>query len=175
MSAAKKLVNNLGKEIGNKVKILVVDSYQDVVNKADIIVTSVRLPKPEALVKRKWLKKGALVITTGSMIELDYDLYKNADRLIVDNKIQMQNEIPPRAFCLLFHGDKDLNVPKILSWDDIYADIGEVILRKKKARETEDEIIVASLLGMGTEDLIIGSYIFQKAKENDLGIELSLF
>jgi len=171
--SAEKVANKISKEI--KIKVSVQNSCRETVNKADIIVTCTRLAKPASLVKKEWLKEGAFIITTGSMVEIDYELLKNVDKLIVDNKTQMKNETPHRGFVLLFSGDKDLGIPKIYSWDDIYSDIGEVVLGRKKGRETEKENILGFSLGMGSEDLIVSHFVYNEAKKRKLGTSLNLF
>jgi len=163
---AQKVAEKVSQELG--IKVVSKDTCQEVAEGADIIITTTRMEKPKPLVKNEWVKDGALVMGTGQAFELDYEIPRRADKIIVDNLEQCKKIPMGWGFSVLFRD-------KVIGWSDIYAELGEVILDENKRRKSDKEVIVLWPRGMGTEDVATGYYIYKNALKKGLGTKLSLF
>jgi ornithine cyclodeaminase len=141
-----------------------VQSPQQAVQEADVIVTATVADEP--IVKATWLKKGCFFSHIGSFQEEEEEVIYTADKVIVD----LWHEVLHRGTPLLA---KLYRAGKITE-ESIYANIGEIIRGKKSGRTSKDERIFYSPLGLGSEDVGVASYIFQQAKQKNLGITLSI-
>ena len=57
---------------------------------------------------------------------------------------------------------------------DIYATIGDIVSRKKKGRESDQERIIAIPIGMAICDVALAHLIYQTAIEKNVGRRLNL-
>jgi len=124
------------------------------VAEADVIITVTTANEP--LVMKDWVRPGSLVLTLGSYQELDPDLVLAADKLFVDDlgQCMSRGELVP----LLQSG--------ALLPDQIDAEIGQVIARKRPGRESLEEIIVADLIGLGSLDIACAQKIYERLKSD---------
>jgi ornithine cyclodeaminase len=51
----------------------------------------------------------------------------------------------------------------------VYAEVGDVVAGIVPGREREDEMIIAAMIGMGTEDVAVGAVVLKRAEELGLG------
>ena len=68
-----------------------------------------------------------------------------------------------------------MHLDGLLSGEDIYANIGEIVSGMKPGRESDDEIIFYNPVGMGTEDIIVAKEIYLRAKQLNKGTVLNLW
>ncbi|KRN32152.1 ornithine cyclodeaminase family protein [Liquorilactobacillus mali] len=61
---------------------------------------------------------------------------------------------------------------ELVTAESISGEIGDVIAGKKSFRESDDDIIVASSIGMGIQDVMTADYIYKKALKKNVGKEL---
>jgi len=61
-----------------------------------------------------------------------------------------------------------------LSKENIYADLGEIVLAQKPGRTKEDEITLFESVGFALEDLVTARLAYQRAKEKRMGFEFRL-
>lgn len=153
-SALDNFVARVSTEVG--CPIVVCNSNMEAASEADIIVTATAADT--ALVKNEWVKPGALVSTIGSYQELDEKLVMTADKLIVDH---LEQNLHRGEFFKLFQKGT-------LKTTDIHAELGDIILGKKTGRETEQERIVLSPIGMGCLDVSIAGLLLKKLEKRDL-------
>ena len=59
--------------------------------------------------------------------------------------------------------------------DRVYADLGEIVNRKKQGREDDRELIHFAAIGMGINDVALASMIYETAIERQLGTRLELW
>jgi len=157
--AAEKYREEMIAELG--LNILPKRSYQEVVEGADIICTVTIGDEP--MVKKKWLKKGTLVISAGSYQELDPDVVFSADKIVVDHWGQASHR---GELAKLVEAGK-------LGEKNIHAEIGDILAGKKKGRERDDENILAVPIGLGSVDIGCAVEVYRKAKEKGMGIPFS--
>jgi ornithine cyclodeaminase/alanine dehydrogenase len=157
--AAEKYREEMIAELG--LNILPKRSYQEVVEGADIICTVTIGDEP--MVKKKWLKKGSLVISAGSYQELDPDVVLSADKIVVDHWGQASHR---GELAKLVEAGK-------LGEKNIHAEIGDILAGKKKGRERDDENILAVPIGLGSVDIGCAVEVYRKATEKGIGAPFS--
>lgn len=129
--------------------------------KADIIVC-VTLARKGAAINREWLKPGTHITEIGVDTVGKQELYTNC----FDGTKVINDSIEAASVCGDTHNAIEAGVIKK---EDIYGEIGEIILGKKKGRENDEEITVYDTVGMGIQDLSMAKAIFDKAKESGVG------
>lgn len=133
------------------------DDMRAAVEHADIVVVATTANEP--LVFQAWVRPGTLIVKLGSHNELDDRLTLGADRLIVDDRAQAEQRGE------LAH----LFAIAQITQTQVHAELGEIIAGNKRGREQAEEIIVAALIGMGTEDVAVGAAIYRQAQRLQLG------
>lgn len=121
----------------------------------DVVITASIAAEP--LVEYGWLKKGATVFSIGSYVELADDVVVNS-KLYVDNWNQLSHK---------GKGDIGPRVEKgLISREDLFAEIPDVVAGKKPGRENDDEIICCCMIGMGLLDVGIAGELYKTDFKN---------
>ena len=71
----------------------------------------------------------------------------------------------------------EINVPfnsGVLSDDDIYGEIGEIVVGKKKGRTTKDGVTVFDSTGLAIQDVAAARVVYEQADDNDNGYPFDL-
>ena len=76
-----------------------------------------------------------------------------------------------REMCT-YNGEIHHAIKNNLIKEEDIIEIGEVIQEPEKYRRNIDDITVADLVGIGFQDAVVGSFVYKKAIENKLGIEI---
>jgi len=141
-------------------KIEVTDTIRTCAENSDIIVTTT--PSRWPLIKLDWLNEGVHINAIGADAkgkqELDPGILNKA-KVVVDAWEQASHS-------------GEINMPfskKQLRKKDIYADIGEIVAKKKKGRQNEKEITVFDSTGLAIQDLAVADLVYRKAKKLRLG------
>jgi len=153
---AKEIVRKMG------IRAQHVKTYREVCKHSDIVVTATAAD--EALVMKRWLKPGALVISLGSYQEFEESIPLDSHKLVVDSWEQSMHR---GELAKLVHNGR-------MSRRDIYAELGEVVANKKLGRENHREIICACLIGLGCCDVAVAGYVYEEAKRKNLGTYVEL-
>jgi ornithine cyclodeaminase/alanine dehydrogenase-like protein (mu-crystallin family) len=149
---------NVGKESG--LNIRAVDSTEDALQGADLVVSATTTSTP--FVKDAWLGAGATVYSIGKHQEMDSDVYKKADKFVVDSWVHCKNKSDlQRMLQENFLGEKDL-----------YAELPELLTGKKPGRESERERIFIRAIGLVNQDIALANYIYNTALEKGIGTVL---
>jgi ornithine cyclodeaminase len=139
----------------------VVDSIEEAVRGADIIVTATS--SREAVIKREWIANGAHINAAGSSIasarELDGPTVAAAS-LFIDRRESTVNESGDYLFALR---------EGAIGEDHIRAEIGDILIGKAAGRTSPEEITLFKSLGLGVEDLFSAEFLFEKATRQDAG------
>ncbi len=120
-----------------------------------------RLPEPAPMFKTDWIKKAALVIPYGTMSALEPDHIDVMDKIIVDDRGQM-NAGPLGALRPHIEAGK-------VSPQSVHAEIGEIIAREQVRRETDAETILFWHRGLSTSDIALGTAMLRKASKSGIG------
>lgn len=130
----------------------------------DILVTTTPSRKP--VVKVDWISPGTHINAIGADArgkqELESDLTRKA-KVFVDDMVQATHS-------------GEVNVPiseGLLSPNEIFAEIGEVLAGKKPGREDLREITVFDSTGLGIQDVAVGFAVYGKALQAGRGTKLS--
>ena len=120
------------------------------------------------LIKFAWLKKGVHINAIGADApgkqELDFRILKNS-KIIIDDWEQARHS-----------GEINVAIKrKIISKRNIYANIGEVVVGKKKGRVNKNEITVFDSTGLAIQDVAIAQLIYKTALQKRKGFLFELF
>jgi ornithine cyclodeaminase len=141
--------------------IEVAESARQAVEGSDIVVTTT--PAREPIVHADWLGPGTHVTAVGSDLaekqELDVAVIGKADKVVADRLAQCirQGEI---------HHAVDAGV---IGAEAVHAELGEIAAGEKPGRESDDEITVADLTGLGVQDAAVANAVTLGALERNLG------
>jgi len=148
-----------------KLKAIVADNAEKAVVGADVIVTVTVADEP--IVKDKWVGEGNFFAHVGSYQEEEDDVIYHSDKIVVDQWEAVLHRVTPSLAQMYLQGKLPL--------ERIHADIGEIVIGKKKGRESDQERVFYSPIGLGSEDISMAYRVYQLAKEKGLGVPLKLW
>lgn len=147
------------------VKVTSCKSVDECVKNSDVICTLT--PSTSPIVKKEWVHPGMHINAIGADAsgkqELDPTILKTS-KIIVDDLHQT-----------LHCGE--INVPisqGILREEDIYAELGEIIIGTKPGRLHSEEITVFDSTGISLQDISTAHKVFKKAKAEKIGKWITL-
>jgi ornithine cyclodeaminase len=139
----------------------VVDSIEEAVKGADIIVTATSSREP--IIRRDWLDDGVHINAVGSSIaaarEIDSDTVA-ASSLFVDRRESTMNESGDYLSALREGAITD---------GHIRAELGEILLGRAEGRTSPTEITLFKSLGLAVEDLAAAQFLYEKASREEAG------
>jgi ornithine cyclodeaminase/alanine dehydrogenase len=154
----KAYVEEMGKKF--KFNVVGVGSPREVVEGSDVIVTAVPIAKdPQPVIEDSWLKPGALAAPVDLDTLWKAEVMQKVDKFCVDDTPQT----------LHFKSEGYLK-----SLPEIYADLGEIVAKKKPGRQNDKERIMSMNLGLALEDVAVATHIYQTALEKGIGRKLPL-
>lgn len=149
-----------------RIKVTPEDNIEDAVSEVDIIVTTT--PSKKALVMSDWIKEGVHINAIGADApgkqELDPFIIKRADKVVVDSLAQ----------CKVIGEIQHALVKGLIAENDVYAEIGQILTGEKMGRESDEEITLFDSTGLSAQDIAAANIVFKQAKENNLGMAISL-
>ncbi len=129
----------------------------------DVLVTTTPSRKP--VVKNEWVSEGIHINAIGADArgkqELDPMILRRA-KIVVDDMEQASHS-------------GEINVPLekgVISMEDIYGEIGEIVAGIKPGRESKDEITVFDSTGLAVQDVSTAFEVYNKAKDKKAGLYL---
>ena len=141
--------------------VRVVDSVEEAVRGADIIVTVTSSREP--VIKREWIADGVHINAAGSSIasarELDGATVAAAS-LFVDRRESTVNESGDYLSALREGAIGD---------DHIRGEIGDILIGKTTGRRSAGEITLFKSLGLAVEDLTSAEFLLEKATREGAG------
>ncbi|MBI2041867.1 MAG: ornithine cyclodeaminase family protein [Candidatus Nealsonbacteria bacterium] len=147
-----KLADSL-KELGIEIKKASLEETA----KTDILTTTT--PSRNPIIKNEWIKPGTHINAIGADApgkeELDPIILKRA-KIVIDNWEQASHS-------------GEINVPiekGIIKKEDIYSDLGNIVIGKTAGRENDTEITVFDSTGLGFQDLYTANLVYQYAIKN---------
>lgn len=124
---------------------------------ADIIVTAISGQSP--VLKAENITKGGLYIHVGGW-EDEYDVALKADKIVCDDWESSKHRT--QTICRMYKEG-------LLTDDDIYANLVELVTGTKKGRAHDDEFIYFNSVGLSFIDLNFSNYIYKEAVKRNLG------
>jgi len=148
------------------IPVSVAASAQAAVEGADVVITAT--PSRAPIVRAEWLAPGAHVTAVGSdgpdKQELEAAVLKRADKVVVDRLDQ----------CLRLGELHHAVEAGLLAAGDVWAELGELAAGMKPGRESEDEITVADLTGVGIQDAAVAEVVVAEAMRRGVGRTLEI-
>ena len=142
--------------------VVAVDSWEQCVREADIVVEASRLTEPQPLLKTEWIKRGALVVPYGTMSAVELSLTDIMDKVVVDDWGQCRKG---QSFgALRRHVDSDK-----LNERNLHAELGQIVAGLRPGRQSDGETILFWHRGLSLSDIALGSAILDKAGRMELG------
>src|ERR1044071_113034 len=153
---------NYAKEISEQYSLNVVpaDSTEEALKGADLVVSATTTSTP--FVKDRWLGAGITVYSIGKNQEMESDIYKKADKFVVDSWVHCKNKSDMQRMLK----------ENFLSEKDLYAELPELLSGKKPGRESARERIFIRAIGLVNQDIALANHVYQSALENGVGIRL---
>lgn len=129
---------------------------------ADIIVTATSAQAP--LLKADWMKPGAFYSHVGGW-EDEYQVAQQCDKIVCDDweTVKHRTQTLSRMY-------KD----GLLTDDDLYANLSELVDGSKPGREHDEERIYFNAVGLAYVDVGIAIAMFERAVEAGLGQDLQI-
>jgi ornithine cyclodeaminase len=152
----------LSRDLGKPVRA--VDSWEETVVGADIVVEASRLTEPAPMLKTEWIKEGALVMPYGTVSALELSLTDVMSKLVVDDWGQVHAG-PLGAL------RPHVNAGK-LTRETLHAEMGQIVAGLKPGRETESERILFWHRGLSLSDIALGHAMLSKARALGIGQRL---
>jgi alanine dehydrogenase len=156
------LVQHVQSLRGSECKCAIAENPAEVVANSDIIVTATTARTP--VFAGQSVKEGTHINAIGSfrpdVREVD-DATVTRSRIFVDSYEHALKEAG------------DLIIPMnsgIVRKEDIKAELGELILGRKKGRERADEITFFKSVGLAVQDIAVAEVVYRKARERDVGL-----
>ena len=155
---AERLRADLGREVR------AVDSWEECVRGADVVVEASRLRTPEPLLATEWISRGALVIPYGTVSAVALDLTDIMDKIVVDD--WGQAGVGPLG-ALRAHVDSGR-----LSEANLHAELGQIVCGARPGRERGSETILFWHRGLSITDVALGQTLLAKALARGVGTRL---
>jgi ornithine cyclodeaminase len=152
----------LSRGLGKEVRAL--DTWEETVRGADILVEASRLTKPEPLLKTEWIKPGAFVVPYGTMSAVELSLTDIMAKLVVDDWGQCKAG-PFGALRAHVEAGK-------LSEATLHAELGQIVAGLKPGRERDDETILLWHRGLSLSDIALGHALLEKSARTGIGQKL---
>ncbi len=132
----------------------------------DILVTAT--PSRSPVIKESWIKPGTHINAIGADAkgkqELESSLTKKA-KVVVDDLTQAVHS-----------GEVNMPISEgILRPEEIYAQIGELVVGKKLGRGNNQEITIFDSTGLAIQDISTGWMIYQRMLETNMGKRMKFF
>ena len=153
---------NYAREVGKEydLNIRPVESTEEALKGADLAVSATTTSTP--FVKASWLGAGITVYSIGKNQEMESEVYKKADKFIVDSWVHCKNKSDMLRMLK----------ENFLSEKDLYAELPELLSGKKPARQSERERIFIRAIGLVNQDIALADHIYRRALEKDVGTRL---
>ena len=158
-----RFARNLEEALGKPIRA--VDTIEEAVMGADIVVEATRLRAPEPLLETAWLEACTLLIPYGTMSILELDLLERIDKVVVDDWAQCERDDGFGALRPHVRAGR-------LTEETVYGELADVVVGRKPGRERDDERILFWHRGLATTDVALAQLIVERARERGLGTSL---
>jgi len=158
-------VKEISEETGLKIRKCT--TAEEAVRGADIVVTTTR-GRSGPIVKKEWIQPGTHIVAIGADMpdkqELSVDIFSGAK--VANDSIDL---------CVRSGETHNAVEAGIIRKEDIYAEIGEIILGNKPGRENPDEVTIFDTVGMSIQDNVTAAMLYKGALEKGLGTGYEFF
>jgi ectoine utilization protein EutC len=156
-------VHEMSQEFG--VEVVPANSYEEVVRNSQIVITAT--PSHEPFLRSDWLHPGLHITCMGSdnenKQELFADTFRFAHRIVCDRRDQ----------CFRFGELHHAKQAGIITADKDVVELGEIVLGEQPGRQSEEEITICDLTGVGVQDTQIALLTYERDIRRKLGSSAS--
>jgi N-[(2S)-2-amino-2-carboxyethyl]-L-glutamate dehydrogenase len=141
-------------------------SAREAIQDADVIVTATTTST--GYIAHNWLRPGALLIHV-SLDDVLPEVVSRADKVIVDDWALIRDDdkrLLGRMYRQGLIAGPD-EPPGAIT--HVHAELGDVIVGRRPAREAAEEIILVNPFGLSIEDLAVASQVYESARGLGLG------
>jgi ornithine cyclodeaminase len=142
-----------------RARVRPVDAPREAVEGADVVLTCTSANA--RLVEAEWVAPGAFVCALGRN-ELADDIYQTADKVVMDSWDLSQESSDVQG--LVTRG--------VVSRERLHAELGEIVAGRRAGRQTASERIVARIEGLASQDILIASWVVDRARRLGAGTRL---
>lgn len=161
-SRSRQPMEEVRQQLSGQVEVVLCDTPEMAVEGSQLILMASGARTP--LVTREMLHTGMTIIGIEGFRDLDPQIGKAADKWYLGYK-------QPDTHIL---ASPNLNPGGLLTIEDVFGDMTELLTGKIPGREGEDEIIVSTHMGMGAHDVSCAATVYRRAKELHVGQWLTL-
>lgn len=161
-SSERTFAEELGREYPDVSFVTCGGDYGKAVEAADIIVTAVSCQAP--LLRARFIRPGTTYIHVGGC-EDEYAVAQKADKIVCDEWESVKHR--SQTISRMYHEG-------LLTDDDIYADLWEVVSGRCPGRETDDEFIYFNSVGLAFVDMMFAYEVYKYCQANGIGKRLLL-
>jgi alanine dehydrogenase len=154
----------LEESLGKPVRVL--DTIEETVRSADIVVEATRLAEPEPVLRTAWLEACNLLVPYGTKSALELDVLEIMDKVVVDDWAQCRQD---DAFGALRPHVR----AGLLTDDNVHGELADVLVGRKAGRERDDERILFWHRGLATTDVALAQLLVDRAVERGVGTTLA--
>lgn len=161
-SKAEKFADELGNEL--KISFDVVTDLSKSLRKSNIVITCT--PSKKAFINTEDIMPGTFIAAVGADSEDKQELYPellSANKLVTDLTAQCTNI-----------GELHHAIEKgLMTSENVYAELGDIISGKKMGRASDDEIIIFDSTGTALQDVASAAIVYEKAIAKNIGSKLN--
>lgn len=155
---SEKFAEDLSTELGITIKA--VDELEYATLQSDICVTCT--PSRQFFLKQDHIAPGTFVAAVGADNEYKQELDPT---LLAGSKVVVDLVEQCATIGELHHALKQ----KVMTKDQVHAELGEVVAATKPGRTTSEEVIVFDSTGMALQDVVTSALVYEKAKQQSAG------
>ena len=160
---SEKFANDLSAELAIPIKAL--DQLERATLQSDICVTCT--PSRQFYLKREHIAPGTFVAAVGA----DNENKQELDPTLLGRSKVVVDLLEQCATIGELHHALD---QKIMTKDQVHAELGEVVAAIKPGRTSSDEVIVFDSTGMALQDVVTSALVYEKAMQQRTGITIEL-
>lgn len=144
------------------IPVLPRDTVAEVAAMSDVLVLSTSADEP--LVTESDFRAGMFVYSMGARQEIAYPLFRAVDKFVADDweQLKLKSDIK----YMLQH--------ELLSDEDVYANLAEVVGGLRPGRERAEERILVRSQGLVTQDTAQAVWVYRRAVEEGLAMPIQL-
>ena len=157
-SQAQNFARELGKVL--RVAIEVVDDLETAVRKSDVCVTCT--PSTQPFLRDAFVAPGTFIAAVGA----DNSEKQELEPTLLGRTKLVVDVLEQSATIGELHHALDAGV---ITRDDVYGELGEVIAGLKSGRTSRDEIIIFDSTGMALQDVVTAAAVYEKAVTEGTG------
>ncbi len=145
--------------------VRVLETIEETVVGADIVVEATRLERPSPILKTAWLDRCTLLVPYGTMSVLEPDVLDAFDKVVVDDWGQCGRDDPFGALRPQVRSGR-------LTAESLHAELGQVVVGARPGRTAESERIVFWHRGLATTDVAVAWRAVERARAAGIGTTL---